>query len=164
MFVSLYTCRLSQTILISLLILLLLIWVWPRQNILIFYSSIEGDKINGSQYSADAVVSYTSFLRFYSQDEPLIELLGNLTFKNSGIVKTSDKYTWQGIPCLYLESQNVSGPYVSWDDCAKGYANYLYHDVAGDLIHPPSGMRSSVPLGGIYIYIYSQEFLISEIV
>ena len=40
----------------------------------------------------------------------------------------------------------MSGPYVSWAD--RTHANYLYHDVSGDLMHPPSGMRSSVPLGG----------------
>ena len=40
----------------------------------------------------------------------------------------------------------MSGPYLGWADIGK--CPYLYHDVGGDLVSPPSGMRSSVPLGG----------------
>jgi hypothetical protein len=109
---------------------------------LIYYSPNNGGKIDSLSSNA---VPYDSLLR-YSQDKPLVSLLGNLTFKNYGVVKSSDRYTWQKIPCMYLESQNVSGPYLSWAD--RSYANYLYHNVSGDLVHPPSGMRSSVPLGG----------------
>lgn len=144
MYLFLCRSRSAQIFIISILIFLLCIWFWSRQQILIHYSSGKGNQINSQ--SADSI----SLLRFYSQDEPLIDLLGNLTFKNYGVVKSSDKYTWQEIPCAYLEAQNVSGPYVGWAD--RSHANYLYHDVSGDLIHPPSGMRSSVPLGGELSY------------
>ena len=40
----------------------------------------------------------------------------------------------------------MSGPYLSWTD--GGRHPYLYHIVGGDLVSPPLGMRSSVPLGG----------------
>ena len=40
----------------------------------------------------------------------------------------------------------MSGPYLGWYD--KGKCPYLYHNVGGDLVSPPLGMRSSVPLGG----------------
>ncbi len=61
-------------------------------------------------------------------------------------MKQSDKYVWKQSRCLCLEAQNVSGPYVGWAD--RYNFRYLFHDVSGDLIPPPSGMRSSVPLGG----------------
>ena len=50
------------------------------------------------------------------------------------------------IGCSYLESQYVSGPYLGWAD--EGKCPYLYRDVVGDLLSPPSGVRSAVPLGG----------------
>ena len=40
----------------------------------------------------------------------------------------------------------MSGPYLAWTD--RGRCPYLYHNVGGDLVSPPLGMRSSVPLGG----------------
>ena len=46
----------------------------------------------------------------------------------------------------YLESQYVTGPYLAWTDTKR--CPYLYHNVGGDLVSPPLGMRSSVPLGG----------------
>ena len=52
----------------------------------------------------------------------------------------------ENITCRYLESQYVSGPYLAWVD--KHKCLYLYHNVGGNLVSPPLGMRSSVPLGG----------------
>ena len=40
----------------------------------------------------------------------------------------------------------MSGPYLGWAD--TGSCPYLYRDVDGDLLSPPKGMRSAVPLGG----------------
>ena len=40
----------------------------------------------------------------------------------------------------------MSGPYLGWADMDK--SPYLYRDVEGDLLSPPKGMRSAVPLGG----------------
>uniref|UniRef100_A0A1X7SQU2 Glycosyl-hydrolase family 116 N-terminal domain-containing protein n=1 Tax=Amphimedon queenslandica TaxID=400682 RepID=A0A1X7SQU2_AMPQE len=135
-----------KTILISLALvfLLLCIWFWPRQQIQIYnyYNSSKGGNLN-----SQALVTNAAPLKFYSQDESLVNLLGNLTFKNYGIVRSSDQYVWEEIRISYVEAQNVSGPYLGWADI--GHANYLFHDVSGDLTHPPSGMRSSVPLGGI---------------
>ena len=51
----------------------------------------------------------------------------------------------------------MSGPYVSWAD--RDRASYLYHDVSGNLIHPPSGMRSSVPLGGEVSSAHNKQLL-----
>ena len=48
----------------------------------------------------------------------------------------------------------MSGPYVGWAD--KGMCNILYQDVGGDQLHPASGVRSSVPLGGECVYLYSE--------
>ena len=53
----------------------------------------------------------------------------------------------------YLESQYVSGPYLGWADLDK--SPYLYRDVDGDLLSPPKGMRSAVPLGGECIVSFS---------
>lgn len=128
---------------LTLVFLLLCIWFWPRQQIQIYnYYSSEGGTIN-----SQAVVTNAAPLKYYSQDESLVNLLGNLTFKNYGIVKSSDHFVWREIPILYLEAQNVSGPYLGWADTHQ--ANYLFQDVSGPyLTNPPSGMRSSVPLGG----------------
>eukprot|EP00731_Ephydatia_muelleri_P017942 Em0010g1040a len=50
----------------------------------------------------------------------------------------------------YFETQNVTNPYTSWAYYPFGpSAYYLFQDVDGVLVTPPSGMRSSVPLGGI---------------
>ncbi|XP_064405275.1 uncharacterized protein LOC135350425 [Halichondria panicea] len=81
------------------------------------------------------------------QPETLIELLQNLTFLNSGVVKNSDEFVWLNQRCQYLESQNVSGPYTGWADVNS--VNYLFRDRGQNYVDPPSGMRSSVPLGGI---------------
>ena len=80
------------------------------------------------------------------QPETLIELLQNLTFLNSGVVKNSDEFVWLNQSCKYLESQNVSGPYTGWADVHS--VNYLFRRRGQIYVDPPSGMRSSVPLGG----------------
>ena len=79
----------------------------------------------------------------------LVDLLSGLSFKNYGVVKSSDVYVFEPLTCtgLYLEAQNVTGSYTSWSDTYEK-SSYLFQSVAGILVHPPSGMRSSVPLGG----------------
>ena len=77
----------------------------------------------------------------------LVDLLTSLAFKNYGVVKSSDAYVWSDITCTYLEAQNVSDAYTSWAD-SYGQTSYLFQSVGGVLVHPPTGMRSSVPLGG----------------
>jgi len=78
--------------------------------------------------------------------DTLVEQLEKLTFLNYGLTSYNYEYVWDPINCVYLESQNVSGPYIGW--VAKGETNYLYRAIDGKLIDPPSGMRSSMPLGG----------------
>ncbi|XP_019852028.1 PREDICTED: uncharacterized protein LOC109581956 [Amphimedon queenslandica] len=138
--------RLLISLTLAFLVLsMLYIWFRPQQQILIYnyYNSSKGGNLN-----SQAVVTNAAPLKFYSQDESLVDLLGNLTFKNYGIVKSTDSYVWREIPILYLEAQNVSGPYLGWADTHQ--ANYLFLEVSGPyLTNPPSGMRSSVPLGGI---------------
>ena len=83
----------------------------------------------------------------HGQSDPLSELLKSMVFKNSGTVKSTDEFVWQSQPCSYLESQNTSTVWTGWD--VTGKHNYLYQRLAnGSLVAPPSGMRSSVPVGG----------------
>ena len=84
----------------------------------------------------------------------LASLLAGLKFNNYGVVRSSDRFSWLAVPCAYLESQNVSGPYRGWAD--TGNCSHLFRDVDGDLLHPASGLRSSVPLGGECVYLYSE--------
>ena len=89
---------------------------------------------------------YVYKLNLKRSEEPLIDALQKLVFKNYGVTRDTDKYTWKTIPCHYLESQNVTRPYIGWADVNQ--CNYLFRLVGEDLVHPPSGIRSSVPLGG----------------
>ena len=81
-----------------------------------------------------------------TESKTLIEELDSLVFKNYGAVRKTDKFVWTEQACNYLEAHNVTGPYVGWAERYK--CAYLYHELGGKLLHPPSGMRSSVPLGG----------------
>ncbi len=122
-------------------------WVWLRPNyhpVLYYFTS--GESAVNDLSPETSRTGKISLLETHSNDEPLVQLLGNLTFKNYGIVKSRDEFVWIPKPCWYLEAQNVSGPYVGWADQAA--CNYLYRSISGDLVEPPSGMRSSVPLGG----------------
>ncbi len=83
----------------------------------------------------------------------LIEQLQKLRFLNSGLVKNTDEFVWLQQKISYLESQNVSGPYVGWADVHA--ANYLFKHQGEIFTDPPSGIRSSVPLGGkIHFNLY----------
>ena len=79
----------------------------------------------------------------------LVDLLYKLIFLNAGVTTRKDKFVWKKIPCLYLESQNVSMPYIAWVDV--GECNYMHQENNGYLGSPPSGMRSSIPHGGWYL-------------
>ena len=81
-----------------------------------------------------------------STTQSLVQQLHKLVFLNTGVATRKDEFVWKEIPCSYLESQNVSMPYIGWADSFK--CNYLYQENDGDLVSPPSGMRSSVPHGG----------------
>ena len=78
----------------------------------------------------------------------LVDQLYKLIFLNAGVATRKDEFVWKRINCGYLESQNVSLPYIGWADV--GGTNYLYQENDGYLVSPPSGMRSSVPHGGGY--------------
>ncbi len=130
-----------------LLALGIFMWVWFRPNChTVLYYSTSGEGAVNHQSPETSRTGKISLLDTRSKDEPLVQLLGNLTFKNYGIVKSRDEFVWIPKPCRYLEAQNVSRPYMGW--AVEETFNYLYHSVSGDLLHPPSGMRSSVPLGG----------------
>ena len=76
-------------------------------------------------------------------------LLSSLTFDNYGVVQSTDSYVFGPVYVGYFETQNVTNPYTSWAYYPFGpSAYYLFQDVDGVLVTPPSGMRSSVPLGG----------------
>jgi uncharacterized protein (DUF608 family)/HEAT repeat protein len=68
-------------------------------------------------------------------------LLQQLSFKNSGIIRKDMRFEYRKTPCFYMEGID------KWV-VFKNYS-YLYERRAGKLITPPSGMRSSVPLGGL---------------
>lgn len=87
------------------------------------------------------VISFSDFCTGY---------IPNLKFLNSGKVRAGDKYEWKKLPCNYLESQNVSGFQNNWAD--RGNFNYLFQNQNGQLNPPPTGIRSSVPLGGKFNY------------
>ena len=76
----------------------------------------------------------------------LVNQLYKLIFLNVGLATRKDKFVWKKMPCLYLESQNVSMPYIVWADV--GECNYMHQENDGYLVSPPSGMRSSIPHGG----------------
>jgi len=73
-----------------------------------------------------------------------IELLKRLRFKNSGVVRRDTRFEYHTRPCYYME--DVDQWTTPWSD---GYYSYLYEVRGGELVDPPSGMRSSVPLGGL---------------
>ncbi|CAD5124032.1 DgyrCDS12336 [Dimorphilus gyrociliatus] len=87
------------------------------------------------------------FIWFISKGTCDLSQLLNLEFANSGISKAGDVYQWKQLPCSYLESQNVTTIQQNWANYKK--FNYLFQEKNGELIPPPSGIRSSVPLGGI---------------
>ncbi len=136
-----YLCGSTQrNIALLAIIVFLCVWFWSHRPTVVYYSTSDSEETAGSDQFSHSVV----LLRKYSQDDPLVHLLGNLTFKNYGVVKRSDQFRSRRIRCQYLEAENVTEPYRSW----AGECSYLYHYVSGDWIPPPSGMRSSVPLGG----------------
>ncbi len=132
----------QRTVVLLAIIVFLCVWFWSHRPTVVYYSTSDSEETAGSDQFLHSVLR----LHMYSKDDPLVHLLQNLTFKNYGIVKQSDVYKSILTKCLYLEAQKVAGPYVGWADRYK--CDYLFHDVSGDLIPPPSGMRSSVPLGG----------------
>ncbi len=133
----------QRTVVLLAFIVFLCVWFWSHRPTVVYYSTSDSEETAGSNQFLHSVLR----LHMYSKDDPLVHLRQSLTFKNYryGIVKQSIRYVWNTCLCVYLELQNVSGPH-SWADLDK--CNYLFHDVSGDLKAPPSGMRSSVPLGG----------------
>jgi hypothetical protein len=79
----------------------------------------------------------------------LIYLLSSLTFENYGVVQSTYNYFYGTVYVGYFETLNVTTPYTSWAYDPFGPSPYyLFQDVNGAQVTPPSGMRSSVPLGG----------------
>jgi len=76
--------------------------------------------------------------------DKLIEALTRLRFKNSGVVRRDMRFEHRTRPCYYME--DVDRWSTPWDD---GYYSYLYEIRDGEAVDPPTGMRSSVPLGGL---------------
>ena len=81
-----------------------------------------------------------------TESKTLIEELDSLVFKNYGAVRKTDKFVWNQHPCHYLEAHNVTGPYRGWAEV--GTCTYMFQEIGNEQFNPPSGMRSSVPLGG----------------
>jgi uncharacterized protein (DUF608 family) len=67
--------------------------------------------------------------------------LARLKFKNSGVVRREMEFQYFDQPLAYAED------FDHWNTIGK--ARYLYQVEEGREIDPPTGMRSSVPLGGL---------------
>ena len=67
--------------------------------------------------------------------------LAKLQFKNSGTVRREMQFQYFDQPLAYAED------FQHWNTIGK--AQYLYQVEAGRKSAPPTGMRSSVPLGGL---------------
>ena len=79
------------------------------------------------------------------------DLLSQLTFKNSGVVRRGMRFEYKMQPCFYVESPTA---WTVADSPAGGPSNpYLWRvDGSGNsrrFSPPPVGMRSAVPLGGL---------------
>ena len=142
------------SILIVLAVVLLLCWHWWSTQVLVLIvhqDSPVNIPIKSTppplSSSPKAEVNSVRVQKVTPRPTDLVDLLSSLSFKNYGIAKSSDVYVFNDLPCIYLEAQNVTSSYTSWSD-TYGESSYLYQSVAGILVHPPSGMRSSVPLGG----------------
>lgn len=114
-----------------------------------------------------AVYNSACSKKHQSHSEPFLDAsifsqhLPKLKFLNQGVVHSTDVYTWKEQPCGYLEAQNVTTVRSSWIDSNK--FNYMYQSMAGaKMVPPPSGMRSSVPLGGLYWFIYFLIFTFAK--
>ena len=134
------------------MVLCLFLWLRPSCVLLVYQPPDEGVANSNSEGVANSNPTTGNggggvTLKVH-ENTSLVDLLEQLEFYNYGTVSHTDSFEWSVTPCLYLESQNVSGPYVGWAD--RQHFNYLYQSVSGELLHPPSGMRSSVPLGGEY--------------
>ena len=75
-----------------------------------------------------------------------------LTFKNSGVVQSTMRFEYKTQPCYYVESPTAWS--VPWGQVTGGSSYpYLYlvesRGGASQLVPPPLGMRSAVPLGGL---------------
>jgi non-lysosomal glucosylceramidase len=84
------------------------------------------------------------------------DLLSQLSFKNSGIVRRDMQFEYKLQDCYYVELDNAwSNPWGSpfGKPIGGGSYPYLYRvdSAAGAkrLVPPPIGMRSAVPLGGL---------------
>ena len=72
------------------------------------------------------------------------EALAKIPFSNSGTVRSTDNFTYVGIPAMYLEPEAPSQALWAWAD-SKTH-QYLF---GADSTTPPLGMRSAPPLGGL---------------
>lgn len=74
----------------------------------------------------------------------IIKNLHDIQFKNKGIVKKDMCFEYRSRPCHYMEDVDQWATRYN-----SAYYNYLYWIKEGEEVAPPSGMRSSVPLGGL---------------
>ncbi len=94
--------------------------------------------------AAALLTSLTTWTAFAAEDAPLAQL----TFKNTGVVRREMQFEDKAQPCDYMETATV------WSTPWNAHIfPYLYlvqsNNGARQLVPPPSGMRSAVPLGGL---------------
>ncbi len=77
-----------------------------------------------------------------SGSDPLKQYTDQLVFKNAGIVHRDMVFTKSTKKGLYVETDYL------YSDTRRSY-DYLFEVKDGVRVDPPSGMRSSVPLGGL---------------
>ena len=74
-----------------------------------------------------------------------VEKLSRLRFKNVGVVSSDMKFEYHDKNCFYVETHDRWS--TNWGE-EYSYP-YLFEARNDEIVDPPSGMRSAVPLGGL---------------
>ena len=93
------------------------------------------------------MLSLHNLILAFAPPEPALtssEALSKIPFANSGTVRSTDSFSYVGIPAMYLEPEAPSRALWAWADTKTH--QYLFGTNATP---PPLGMRSAPPLGGL---------------
>ena len=93
------------------------------------------------------MLSLHNLILAFAPPEPALtssEALSKIPFANSGTVRSTDSFSYVGIPAMYLEPEAPNRALWAWADTKTH--QYLFGTNATP---PPLGMRSAPPLGGL---------------
>eukprot|EP01045_Picozoa_sp_COSAG04_P030395 COSAG04_NODE_5268_length_1680_cov_1.199241_1_plen_224_part_10 len=110
----------------------------------------------GASLAATILVGSSSLLLPHGQAGEaagsLYSRLAAIPFRTpSGAVNATSRFTHE-LHCVdFFEPENVSAAFAAWAGPGFSYPRPYLWQVGGDgaLLHPPTGMRSAVPLGGV---------------